>query len=97
MLRCRGNVLYTGWTNNLEKRVLTHSEGLGGKFTHSHRPLELVWFDCYADKSEAMRREVQIKQLTRSGKDELISSLDPERKKEIERINAFVRKSVRDR
>lgn len=94
MLRCRGDMLYTGWTNNLEKRVRTHSEGLGGKFTRSHRPLELAWYTCYSDKSEAMRREAEIKRLTRSQKEELICSLDSEKKAEIERINAQVRESV---
>ena len=91
MLRCRGGVLYTGWTNNLEKRVLTHSEGRGGRFTHSHLPVELAWFTCYPDKKEAMRREVQVKRLTREQKEELISALDSETRAEIAHINARLR------
>lgn len=91
MLRCRGGVLYTGWTNNLEKRVLTHSEGRGGRFTHSHLPVELAWFTCYPDKKEAMRREVQVKRLTREQKEALISEMDSETREEIARINARLR------
>ena len=45
MLRCGDGSLYTGWTNDLEKRVMTHQLGLGGKYTRSRLPVELVYFE----------------------------------------------------
>ena len=74
ILRCRGGVLYTGWTNDLEKRVKTHQAGKGGKFTRAHLPVELVYHECFDTKEEAMRREVEIKNLTREEKLRLIEA-----------------------
>ena len=68
MLRCGDGSLYTGWTNDLEKRVGTHQAGKGGKYTRSHRPVKLVWYEELSDPREAMRREWQIKRLTRAEK-----------------------------
>ena len=72
MLRCGDGSLYTGWTNDLEKRVRTHQAGKGGKYTRSHLPVELVWYAEFPDPREAMRREWQIKRLTRAEKLRLI-------------------------
>ena len=74
ILRCRGGVLYTGWTNDLEKRIKTHQAGKGGKFTRAHLPVELVYYERLDTKEEAMRREVEIKNLTREEKLRLIQS-----------------------
>ena len=63
MLRCRDNSLYTGWTNNIEKRLEDHNSGKGAKYTKARRPVELVYYESYETKEEAMRREWQIKQL----------------------------------
>ncbi len=68
MLRCRDDSLYTGWTNNLEKRLKAHNSGKGGKYTASRRPVELVYFETFPTKQEAMSREYAIKQLTRAQK-----------------------------
>ena len=68
MLRCRDDSLYTGWTNNLEKRLKAHNSGKGGKYTASRRPVELVYFETFPTKQEAMSREYAIKQLTRDQK-----------------------------
>ena len=68
ILRCADNSLYTGWTNNLDKRVKMHSEGKGAKYTRARLPVELVYFEEYEDKIEAMKREYAIKQLKRSEK-----------------------------
>lgn len=68
MLRCRDGSLYTGWTNNLEKRLKAHNSGKGGKYTASRRPVELVYFETFPTKQEAMSREYAIKQLTRAQK-----------------------------
>lgn len=68
MLRCADGSFYTGWTNNLEKRVKEHNEGRGGRYTRAHRPVELCYYEIFDTKEEAMRREWQIKQLTRREK-----------------------------
>ena len=74
MLRCGDGTLYTGWTNDLDKRVRTHAAGRGGKYTRSRLPVELVWYETFETKQQAMAREWQIKhQLTREEKLALIS------------------------
>lgn len=72
MLRCSDDTLYTGWTNNLNKRVNTHTRGHGAKYTRARLPVELVYFERHPDRSSAQRREYQIKQMTRSEKLALI-------------------------
>lgn len=72
ILKCADGTLYTGWTNDLERRLAAHNAGKGGKYTRSHRPVELVYFEEYETKEEAMRREVLIKQLPRIKKLKLI-------------------------
>ena len=68
ILRCNDDSLYTGWTNNLEKRIKAHSEGKGAKYTKARLPVELVYFEEFEDKIEAMKREYAIKQLKRNEK-----------------------------
>ena len=72
MVRCRDDSLYTGWTNHLEKRVEDHNSGCGAKYTKSRRPVELVYYEQFETKEEAMRREWEIKQLTRKQKEKLL-------------------------
>ena len=72
MIRCRDGSLYTGWTNNLEKRFKNHCKGKGAKYTRGRGPLELVYYEVFEDKREAMRREYEIKQLKKSEKEKLI-------------------------
>ena len=69
MVKCADGTLYTGWTNNVEKRLKAHNEGkAGAKYTRAKRPVELVYYEGYATKEEAMSREYAIKQLTRKEK-----------------------------
>ncbi len=72
ILKCSDNTLYTGWTNNLEKRIKTHNLGKGAKYTKSRLPVELVYFEVYESKSEALKREAEIKKMNRAKKLELI-------------------------
>ena len=72
ILQCRDGSLYTGWTCNLENRVAAHSSGLGAKYTRSRLPVKLVYWEACGSRSEAMKREYQIKQLSRKKKLELI-------------------------
>ena len=73
LVRCADGTLYCGWTNRLEERVRAHNEGKGAKYTKSRRPVELVYYEAFATKEEAMRREAAIKQMTRKEKLALFS------------------------
>ena len=73
IVRCSDGTLYTGWTNDLEKRVAAHNDGTSAKYTKPRRPVELVYHECFETKEEAMSREWHIKQLTRKEKDALIA------------------------
>ena len=73
IVRCSDGTLYTGWTNNLEKRIAAHNSGTGAKYTKSRRPVELVYFEKFETKQEAQSREARIKQLSREQKLELIN------------------------
>ena len=68
MLRCGDGTLYTGITDNLEKRLAAHRAGKGAKYTRGRGPLELVYTQPQPDKSSALRRELEIKKLTRQKK-----------------------------
>lgn len=72
ILRCKDDSLYTGWTNNLEKRIQNHNAGKGAKYTRARRPVELVYYERFLTRQEAMRREWEIKQLARKDKLKLI-------------------------
>lgn len=76
IIRCKDNTLYTGWTTDLDKRIKTHNSGKGAKYTKSRRPVTLVYYETFHTKEEAMRREWQIKQLSRREKSELLRSFD---------------------
>ncbi len=65
MLRCSDGSLYTGWTNNLERRVAMHQQGKGAKYTRGRRPVELVYYEEVENKEAALKRECAIKKLTR--------------------------------
>ena len=68
ILKCSDNTLYTGWTNNLEKRIKDHNDGKGAKYTKARRPVELVYYEIFETKEDATKREYAIKQLTRTQK-----------------------------
>lgn len=72
ILKCSDESLYTGWTTDLEKRLKTHNSGKGAKYTRARLPVEIVYFEEFEDKIEAMKREYEIKKLTREKKLQLI-------------------------
>ncbi|RXI37855.1 GIY-YIG nuclease family protein [Clostridium tetani] len=74
ILQCNDNTLYTGWTNNLQKRIDTHSKGKASKYTRCRLPVKLVYYEEYEDKISAQKREYEIKQLKRCDKLKLIQS-----------------------
>ena len=68
IVECSDGSLYTGWTNNIEKRILAHNEGRGARYTRGRTPVKLVHLEEFETKEEAMSREFAIKQLTREQK-----------------------------
>ena len=72
IVRCKDDSLYCGWTNHLEKRIESHNAGTGAKYTKGRGPVELVYYETFDTKEEAMSREYAIKQLTRAQKMKLI-------------------------
>jgi len=75
ILKCSDNTLYTGITNNLEKRIKEHNESkLGAKYTKARRPVVLIYNERYKNRSEASKREIEIKKMTKSEKENFIKS-----------------------
>lgn len=76
LLQCSDNSLYCGYTNNIDKRVKIHNDGKGAKYTKNRLPVELVYYEEFKTKSEAMRRECEIKKLSKNKKMELIKRIN---------------------
>jgi len=73
MLECADGSLYTGVSNDLAKRVDIHNTGKGAKYTRSRLPVKLVYSETAPDKSEALKKEIKMKQLSRVEKLNLIN------------------------
>ena len=80
MQSANGRALYTGVTNNLDKRVREHKEGVGGSFTSKYKCHKLVYYEDFGLIDQAIVREKEIKSLSRAEKERLIDTLNPERK-----------------
>ncbi len=76
VLECKDGTLYTGVTDDLHRRLQAHRSGKGAKYTRGRTPLELRYVEPCADKSHALRREIQVKRLSREEKLFLISTAD---------------------
>ncbi|MEF9970599.1 MAG: GIY-YIG nuclease family protein [Ruthenibacterium sp.] len=74
MLECGDKSLYTGWTTDIAQRVAAHQSGKGAKYTRAHLPVTLVYTEECADKSAALRREMEIKAMPRTQKLLLIAA-----------------------
>jgi hypoxanthine-DNA glycosylase len=72
ILECSDGTLYSGWTNDLEARIATHNAGKGAKYTRSRLPVKLVHSEPARTKSEALKREQELKRMTRAQKLDLI-------------------------
>jgi putative endonuclease len=68
IIQCADGTLYTGWTTDLESRMEAHNRGAGAKYTRGRSPVRLIHSEVFETKGEALRRENQIKKLTRAGK-----------------------------
>jgi len=74
ILECNDKSLYTGITNDLERRLGEHGKGTGAKYTKTRRPVRLRYTEAYGTKSDALKREAAIKSLTRTNKLALIGA-----------------------
>ncbi|MCQ9279972.1 GIY-YIG nuclease family protein [Staphylococcus borealis] len=72
IVKCKDDSLYTGYTTDVEARIATHNAGKGAKYTKIRRPVVLVYQEMFDSKSEAMRREYEIKTFTRQQKLKMI-------------------------
>jgi len=70
--RCHDNTLYTGYTVDLKAREERHNSGQGARYTRSRLPIKIIYHEVYETRSEALKREYQIKQLSKSEKEKLI-------------------------
>ena len=82
IIECSDKKLYTGITKDIDRRLKEHSSGHGGRFTKFRGPVKLMFQQQMADKPEAMRREVEIKKMSRREKEELVRSFSFSRKVE---------------
>ena len=73
IVECSDGTFYTGWTNDLEKRIMMHSKGIGAKYTRGRGPVKLIYHEVFENKNDAMKREYYIKKLTKKDKLLLIS------------------------
>ena len=78
MTNKHNNVLYTGMTNNLVRRVYEHRTGRGAGFTSKYKVTKLVWYEMFRDARSAIEREKQIKGGSRQKKIDLVNEMNPE-------------------
>lgn len=72
IVECSDGSLYTGYTTDVERRVEEHNSGNGAKYTRGRNPVSVVYTESFETKSDAMSREYEIKQLSRSQKEAVI-------------------------
>jgi putative endonuclease len=72
VLKCRDGSFYGGYTVDLEKRVAAHNNGTGAKYTRARKPVELIHYETFPTKREAMQAEYRFKQLSRKEKEEYL-------------------------
>lgn len=76
IVECSDGTLYTGYTINLEKRVIAHNEGKGAKYTRGRTPVTLRYYEEFDLKNNAMKREAKVKKLSRIKKFELFRNFN---------------------
>ena len=79
MLECKDGTLYTGITDDLPRRMQAHASGKGAKYTRGRGPLTLRYIENCQDHSQALRREIQIKRLTKKEKLALFENAEPKK------------------
>ncbi len=74
VLLCKDDTFYTGYTRNVEARFRLHKKGKGSRYVRLHSPEKVVYVEEFETRSDAMKRELQIKRLTHAGKQKLVDS-----------------------
>jgi len=74
VVACSDGTYYAGVTTDLARRVMEHNEGTGAKYTRGRRPVKKVYHEEYENQSEAQKREVMIKRMTRAEKNILVAT-----------------------
>jgi len=77
ILRCGDGTLYTGITNDLERRMAEHDTGTGAKYTKGRGPFQLLYQEACQGRGSASKREIEIKSLDRKSKLSLVSPNRP--------------------
>jgi len=72
IVECKDGTFYTGYTTDVERRVEEHNSGTGAKYTRGRYPVILKYQESFSSRSQAQKREYQIKKLPRRKKEELI-------------------------
>ncbi|MFC1807947.1 GIY-YIG nuclease family protein [Candidatus Omnitrophota bacterium] len=72
ILKCSDNSLYSGVTNDLDKRLVRHNAGKASKYTRGRRPVKIAYRECHSNLSSARKRECEVKRWSRKKKIELI-------------------------
>ena len=72
ILKCADGTYYTGWTTDPARRLAVHNSGKGAKYTRSRLPVYLVYIESFETKSDALKRECEIKKMSRAEKELLI-------------------------
>jgi len=72
IIKCKDGTLYTGWTTDVDARIKAHNDGAGAKYTKGRGPVTLLHSESFESKSDALRREMAIKKLSRDDKLKLI-------------------------
>ncbi len=73
LARCKDNTLYAGYCANIKDREAKHNKGEGAKYTKARRPIQIVYFEEFSTRSEAMKREAEIKSWSKAEKENLIT------------------------
>lgn len=74
---CADGTFYSGYTTDIARREKEHNGKMGAKYTAARRPIQIVYYECFDTKSEAMKREYALKKLSRIGKAALIAKNKP--------------------
>ena len=72
VLRCADDTLYCGYTDDVQTRMKAHNDGKGAKYTKARRPVEVVYMEEFSSRSDALKREYAIKQMSREQKQRMI-------------------------
>jgi len=74
IVRCADGTLYSGYARDPQKREAAHNQGRGAKYTSGRRPVRLVYAEAFESAGDALRRERELKRLSREAKEALIKS-----------------------